>query len=245
MKKILSIVLVCILVLSLFTLTGCMKKDDIFPNENDTPVINPNINNSSNNTNDNENENNNQKEENNNNNQSELKTTIALEPLQTQHYYLKLLTDAESNSGEIISNATMEITVDGNNFATDIKEAGYGMIVKGDTMYSIMHDVKQYVQMQSQETIKQELLNTFTTEEYINEFAQSGNREFKGNNYYFEQFVNDKETTTLYFDNDTLKYIQTTYSDGSEATVIEIIEISNKTKYELFEIPNDYTSFEF
>ena len=124
-----------------------------------------------------------------------------------------------------------------------MKDIGYGMIVKDETMYSIMHSVKQYVAMDLDPNAKQEMLKNFTDENFINAFIKLGTKDFNGNNYYFEEYKFENETNVLYFEGDTLKYIETIPTDNSQASIIQIVEISNKTKKELFNIPSDYTSF--
>lgn len=238
MKKLLSIsLLIIIFICFAFVFTGCTNKGNDLPLEEQVniPTNDPNVDNT------------NDKVENNTQNENvntQLKAEKALAPLTTKNYYIKLLTDAENDVGEIVKNATVEITIDGNNFATDMKDIGYGMIVKDETMYSIMHSIKQYVAMDLDPNAKQEMLKNFTDENFINTFIKLGTKDFNGNNYYFEEYKFENETNILYFENDNLKYIETIPVGNTQSTIIQIIEISNKTKKELFDIPNDYTSFQ-
>ena len=238
MKKLLSIgLLIIVFICFAFVLSGCTNKGNDLPYEEqiNIPTNNPSVDNK-----DDEAQNNDQDE----NVNTKLKAEIALAPLTTKNYYIKLLTDAENDVGEIVKNATVEITIDGNNFATDMKDIGYGMIVKDETMYSIMHSVKQYVAMDLDPNAKQEMLKNFTDENFINTFIKLGTKDFNGNNYYFEEYKFENETNVLYFEGDTLKYIETIPTNNSQASIIQILEISNKTKKELFDIPSDYTSFQ-
>lgn len=238
MKKLLSIsLLIIIFICFAFVFTGCTNKGNDLPLEEQVNIH----------TNDPNVDNTNDKVENNTQNENvntQLKAEKALAPLATKNYYIKLLTDAENDVGEIVKNATVEITIDGNNFATDMKDIGYGMIVKDETMYSIMHSIKQYVAMDLDPNAKQEILKNFTDENFINTFIKLGTKDFNGNNYYFEEYKFENETNILYFENDNLKYIETIPVGNTQSTIIQIIEISNKTKKELFDIPNDYTSFQ-
>lgn len=233
MKKFLSVFIVCIFMVgTMFTLTGCgnNKTPSVQPSSNPNTSANPSDNNP------------------NTPAQpvtSNLKTEKALAPLTTEHYYMKMIADVENEQGDIIKNATMEITVDGKNFATDIKSAGYGMIVKDDTMYYIIHEAKQYTAMGVQENTNQEMLSEFGDEEYINDFIESGTKDFNGKNYYYEKFGFEGDNSTLYFEGDNIKYVETEYKDGTPTTTMEIVEISDKTKSSLLDIPAGYTEMSF
>ncbi len=230
MKKILSLFIVCMLLVgTMIILTGCGNNNQSSINPSNNLGVNSNP------------------SDNNNNGSlvvNKLKAEKALASLSTDNYYVKLITDAEDDAGNIIRNATMEITVEGKNFATDIKAAGYGMIVKDDAMYYIMHDAKQYTKMDLQPNTKQEMLKEFSDKNFTDNFVTSGQEELNGTKYYYEEFNFESETARLYFDNDTLKYIESKYSDGTPTTIIEIVEISDKSKKSLFEIPEGYTSLE-
>lgn len=175
---------------------------------------------------------------------TKLKTEKIFAPLSTGKYYMKILIGVENLNGKTIKNAAMEITVDGDSFATDVKDAGYGMIIKDGFMYYIMHDAKQYTKMSLQPDTKQEMLADFTDEDYASKLVGSGEKELNGTKYYYEEFNFDESISTLYFDNDNLKYIETSYTDGTPNTLIQVVEISNNVKSSLLNIPSDYTSLD-
>lgn len=233
MKKLLSVFVVCMFMVgTMFVLTGCGDNNNpsIDASNNPNASVNPS-----------------------NNDQnppippvtSNLKSEKAFAPLATGNYYIKMIADVEDEQGNVIKNATMEITADGKNFATDIQAAGYGMIVKDDTMYYIMHEAKQYTAMAVQENVSQEMLSEFGNEEYTDDFIESGTKDFNGKNYYFEKFSFDGDNTILYFDGDEIKYIETEYKDGTPTTTMEIVEISDKSKASLLNIPSGYTEMSF
>lgn len=226
MRKLFSIILTGILIIgTMFVLTGCSN------------------NNSISNSSDNENSNNINQNDNTNITKT-LKTQKAFKPLQGNSYYIKMLADVEDEQGNIVKNAVMEITVDNQNFATDIKDAGYGIIVKDNFMYYILHDAKQYTKMTLDPNVKQEMLANFSDDTYVDKFITSGEKELNGTKYYYEEFSFEKEKTTLYFKGDEIKYIESQYLDGSSPTLMQIVEISDKANSALFEIPATYNGME-
>ena len=102
MKKLLSIgLLIIVFICFAFVLSGCMNKGNDLPYEEqiNIPTNNPSVDNK-----DNEEAQNNNQDENVN---TKLKAEIALAPLATKNYYIKLLTDAENDVGQIVKNATV------------------------------------------------------------------------------------------------------------------------------------------
>lgn len=71
-------------------------------------------------------------------------------------------------------------------------------------------------------------------------FKQSGNEEYEGKKYDFDEYTSDKADIKLYFDNSSLKYIVSTDKKDKQS-VIKFNSLSSSPDSSLFEIPNDYT----
>jgi len=159
-------------------------------------------------------------------------------------YYMKYKSDVEDMNGQTIKNAIIEISVDGKKMATNVPDAGYGIIVNETDIVYIMHNEKMYMTMQGGSSQSNSNIFGDLGENATEAFIESGNKKINETSYYFESFYDDLTTKTnktiFYFDNkDKLKYMET-IADG-ETSLIEVVEFSASVKQSLFSIPSGYT----
>lgn len=159
-------------------------------------------------------------------------------------YYIKYKSDVEDMNGQTIKDAIIEISVDGKKMATNVQDAGYGIIVNETDIIYIMHNEKMYMIMEGGSSENNSNIFGDLNKNAIKAFIESGNKEINGTSYYFESFYDNltekTNKTIFYFDNnDKLKYMET-IADG-ENSLIEIVEFNTNVKQSLFNIPSGYT----
>ncbi len=151
----------------------------------------------------------------------------------------------------------------GGEYTMEMKTTAEGMTVtmksafKGDMMYSesdmdgmksvmVMKDGYQYIIDHSSKTVMKmqvvdngAVMDMFADEAANYETAAaSGETEYNGKSYDYEEFTVEGETVQYLFDGDELKFIKATV-EGEEG-VVEILSLGKGADAKVFEIPEDY-----
>ena len=142
--------------------------------------------------------------------------------------------------------ATVTTAVDGDNFATIFESelANSTTIQKDGKLYMVMHEQKMVMifpadtdQAAEFESNENEVLETDGME-----YSQSGTAEFMGEIRKFEEYRVEDGTIRYYFDSENLVGMEMKGTDHESVWYIE--EFLDSVGMSLFEIPEDYTTFE-
>jgi hypothetical protein len=142
--------------------------------------------------------------------------------------------------------ATVTTAVDGDNFATIFESelANSTTIQKDGKLYMVMHDQKMVMvfpedtdQAAEFDTNENEILETDGME-----YSQSGSSDFMGETRRFEEYRVEGGTIRYYFDEENLVGMEMTGQDYESIWYID--DFSDSVDMSLFEIPEDYTTFE-
>lgn len=161
------------------------------------------------------------------------------------NYYMKYITQIENTEGEL-EDCTVEICVKDDDIAMNSDEQNLSVVKKNNKLYYIMHDSKTVIINSVKSGTSYDIDSyklTISKKTIDNSFITTGMQKVDEVDYYYEEYsANDGNDTKLryYFDGDTLKFIKTISSDGTE-TLLKIEELSKKTYDTMFDIPSDYT----
>ena len=190
--------------------------------------------------------------------------TVTEEDVTVDFSNYKVTYEGEENSAS--STKTLSYFNDylsGGEYTMEMKTTAEGMTVtmktafKGDMMYSesnmdgmksvmVMRDGYQYIiENSSKMVLKTQVADNGAVMDMFAEEAAnyekavaSGETEYNGKSYDYEEFTVEGETVQYLFDGDELKFIKATV-EGEEG-VVEIISLEKGADSKLFEIPEDY-----
>ncbi|MCR3956480.1 MAG: hypothetical protein NUK57_09295 [Gudongella sp.] len=142
--------------------------------------------------------------------------------------------------------ATITTAVDGDNFATvfDSDLANSTTIQKDGMLYMVMHDQKMVMVFpeDTDQAAEFDMNENEVLETDGMEYSQSGSSEFMGETRRFEEYKVEGGTIRYYFDDADLIGMEMTGPDYESTWHIE--EFSDSVDMSLFDIPEDYTTFE-
>ena len=147
---------------------------------------------------------------------------------------------------------TMEMKTTAEGMEMTMKSAYKGDMIYSESEYAgqksimVMKDGYQYIIDHSSKTVMKmqvvdngAVMDMFADEAANYETAAaSGETEYNGKSYDYEEFTVEGETVQYLFDGDELKFIKATV-EGEEG-VVEIISLEKGADAKLFEIPEDY-----
>ena len=132
---------------------------------------------------------------------------------------------------------------DGDDIYTESEYQGMKscLLMKDGYQYVIDHEAKTCIKMQMMEATTTEI---FADEEENYKVAvATGNTEYNGKNYDYEEFTVDGEKVQYLFDGDDLKVIKATAL--GEETTVEIVKFEKGVDKSLFEVPSGYTIMDY
>ena len=161
----------------------------------------------------------------------------------TLAYFQKVLSGGEY---------TMEMKTTAEGMEMTMKSAYKGDMIYSESEYAgqksimVMKDGYQYIIDHSSKTVMkmQVVDNSAVMDMFADEAANyetavaSGETEYNGKSYDYEEFTVEGETVQYLFDGDELKFIKATV-EGEEG-VVEILSLEKGADAKLFEIPEDY-----
>ena len=147
---------------------------------------------------------------------------------------------------------TMEMKTTAEGMEMTMKSAYKGDMIYSESEYAgqksimVMKDGYQYIIDHSSKTVMkmQVVDNSAVMDMFADEAANyetavaSGETEYNGKTYDYEEFTVEGETVQYLFDGDELKFIKATV-EGEEG-VVEILSLEKGADAKLFEIPEDY-----
>ena len=147
---------------------------------------------------------------------------------------------------------TMEMKTTAEGMEMTMKSAYKGDMIYSESEYAgqksimVMKDGYQYIIDHSSKTVMkmQVVDNSAVMDMFADEAANyetavaSGETEYSGKSYDYEEFTVEGETVQYLFDGDELKFIKATV-EGEEG-VVEILSLEKGADAKLFEIPEDY-----
>lgn len=173
-----------------------------------------------------------------------LLSSAYAEVMMSNSYTMKYRTVTSIDGQEF--EATITTAVDGDNFATvfDSELAKSTTIQMDGKLYMVMHEQKMVMifpadtdQATEFDTNENEVLETDGME-----YSQSGTAEFMGEIRKFEEYRVEDGTIRYYFDSENLVGMEMKGTDHESVWYIE--EFLDSVDMSLFEIPEDYTTFE-
>ena len=176
-------------------------------------------------------------------NQEQQQEEIPAASTKTLEYFQKFLSGGEY---------TMEMKTTAEGMEMTMKSAYKGDMIYSESEYAgqksimVMKDGYQYIIDHSSKTVMKmqvvdngAVMDMFADEAANYETAAaSGEMEYNGKSYDYEEFTVEGETVQYLFDGDELKFIKATV-EGEEG-VVEILSLEKGADAKLFEIPEDY-----
>lgn len=171
--------------------------------------------------------------------------TFMGESLNPSRHPVRVVCSIESLSGIEEEKVTMEIGMIGSDYyvETDTPEAGHtSIIVKGDKVYSVMHDTKSALM-----TSKTEDMEGMNPLMFMTDFdkidlgggdIQTGAEELNGKTYEYEEFIVEDKTVRMLFEKTKCRAIRISEDGITETMTIDEYDANvNKDK---LEVPSDY-----
>ena len=114
--------------------------------------------------------------------------------------------------------------------------------IDGDKLYYVIHDSKAVLTSPVADSMKEgftDFISVNTSEEAKSALQNTGEEEFQGEKFGFEEFKNaDGTVTKFYYDDKTLRYVKVNKNGAEE--IIQVIELSTKVPADIFDVPDGY-----
>lgn len=157
------------------------------------------------------------------------------------NYYIRYSGKFKNLSGDE-QQATVEVSKKDKSIAMNSSELGIGFIDNGEVSYSISHRSKTVIKISNSNQLEKDVDDYIfikNVENFENEYLGSGEEKIDGVKYEYEDYK-ESENAILryYFLRGELKYIKLSKNDNE--TIVQVIDINNKSKENLFKVPSGY-----
>lgn len=163
--------------------------------------------------------------------------------------YTADLTILDENGSEYMETLTSVASLDSLAMVMTVDGASTRIVMKDYNYYMISDETKEgIVQVFGEDAWNETISSTLSNQNYLDIDTlevTTGNEEYLGKTYTFEELKDATMSAKCYFDTESgkVEYISTSYGEGDEAVtaVVKVGEYYNGVDESLFDIPEDYT----